>query len=65
MTAYTGQIVRIAAGCDTAWNRTKVSVMTPQALRCSALDRCATLHDQPMYNTAMYIYLKWFLRMVN
>ena len=55
MTTYTDQtpddaglIVRrpmglpITAGCDTAWIRTRVSVATPLALRCSALDRCAT-----------------------
>ena len=32
----------ITAGCDTAWIQTRVSVVTPLALRCSALDRCAT-----------------------
>ena len=43
-----GPIVRrpmglpIMAGYDTDWNRTRVSVVTPQALRCSAFDRCAT-----------------------
>ena len=31
----------ITPGCDTAWIRTRVSVVTPLALRCSALDRCA------------------------
>ena len=51
MTAYTGQTpdnsgpivlwimgLPIAAGCDTAWIRTRVSIVTPLALRCSALD---------------------------
>jgi hypothetical protein len=28
--------------CDTAWIRTRVSVVMPLALRCSTLDRCAT-----------------------
>ena len=23
------------------------------------------LDDQPMYNTVMYIYIKWFVRMLN
>ena len=32
----------ITAGCDTAWIWTRVSVVTPLALRCSALGRCAT-----------------------
>ena len=32
----------ITAGCDTAWIQTRVSVVTPLALRRSALDRCAT-----------------------
>jgi hypothetical protein len=32
----------ITVSCDTAWIRTTVSVVTPQALRCSALDHCAT-----------------------
>jgi hypothetical protein len=32
----------ITAGCDRAWNRIRVSVVTPLALRCSALDRCDT-----------------------
>jgi hypothetical protein len=32
----------ITAGCDTAWIQTRVSGVTPLALRCSALDRCAT-----------------------
>ena len=41
-----GPIVRrptgflIPAGCDTAWNWTRV--VTPLLLKCSALDRCAT-----------------------
>ena len=42
-----GPIVRcpmrlpITAGCDTTWKQTR-SVVTPLALRCSALDRCTT-----------------------
>ena len=32
----------ITAGCDTAWHRTRVSVVAPQAMRCCALDRSAT-----------------------
>ena len=32
----------ITAGCDTSWNQTRESIVTPLALRCSALDRCAT-----------------------
>ena len=32
----------ITAGCNTALIRTRVSAVTPLALRCSALDRCAT-----------------------
>ena len=32
----------ITASCDTAWNRTRVSVMMPLALRCRVLDRCAS-----------------------
>ena len=57
MTAYpdnTGTIVhrpmrlRSTAGCDTAWNRTRMSVVMPQALRCSALDRCATQEPFPL-----------------
>ena len=49
-----GSIVRrpvgypITAGCETAWNQTRVSEVTPQALRCSALDRCAT-RDNPIF----------------
>jgi hypothetical protein len=54
MTAYTGQtrttLGQLCAamglpnipGCDTTWNRTRVSVVTPQALRCRAFDRSAT-----------------------
>jgi hypothetical protein len=43
-----GQIVRrpmglpITASCDTAWIRTRVSIVMPQALRCSALTCCTT-----------------------
>nr|XP_046174331.1 neuropeptide-like protein C4orf48 homolog [Oncorhynchus gorbuscha] len=32
----------ITAGCDTAWIQTRVFVVMPIALRCGALDRCAT-----------------------
>jgi hypothetical protein len=32
----------ITAGCDTAWIQTRVSVVMRLALRCSALDHCAT-----------------------
>ena len=32
----------ITAGCDTAWNRTRVCSDDTLALRCSALDCCAT-----------------------
>jgi hypothetical protein len=52
MTAYPGQTwttlgqlcatlwdSQLWPGCDTAWNRTRVSVVTPISLRCSALDR--------------------------
>uniref|UniRef100_A0A8C7LDH9 Protein odr-4 homolog n=1 Tax=Oncorhynchus kisutch TaxID=8019 RepID=A0A8C7LDH9_ONCKI len=53
MTAYTGQtramlgqlcpaLWDLWASCDTAWIQTRVSVVTPLALRCSALDRCTT-----------------------
>ena len=58
MTAYPGQhwsIVRrpmglqITAGCDTAWIQTWVSVVTPLALRCSALDRSAIREPQNDY----------------
>ena len=35
------------SGCDTAWTRIRVSVVTPLALRCSALDRCTT--REPSY----------------
>ena len=45
MTAYTSQHwahrpmgLPSRAGCDTAWSQTRVSVVTPLALRCSALD---------------------------
>ena len=37
----------ITAGCDTAWIQTRVSVVTPQALRFSALDRCAPQEPRP------------------
>ena len=40
------------ASYDTAWSRTRVSVVTPLALRCSALDRCAT---REQYNTTINI----------
>ena len=32
----------ITAGCDTAWIRTRVSVVMPLALRCSVFDRRVT-----------------------
>jgi hypothetical protein len=32
----------ITASCDTAWIWTRVSIVTPLALSCRALDRCAT-----------------------
>ena len=44
----TGQIVHfpmglpIMASCDTAWNWTRMPVVTPLALRYSALDHCTT-----------------------
>ena len=37
---------QITASCDTAWIRTRGSVVTPLALRCSALDRCTTREPQ-------------------
>jgi hypothetical protein len=42
----------ITAGCDTAWNQTRVCIVMPLALRCSALDCCATLDllSQLVYN---------------
>jgi hypothetical protein len=40
----------ITAGCDTAWNQTRVAVVTTLVLRCSALDRCATREPQDMYS---------------
>ena len=46
--ANAGPIVRrsmglpIPAGCDRGWIRPRASVVTPPALRCSALDRWAT-----------------------
>ena len=39
----------ITVGCDTAWIWTRVSVVAPQALRCSAFDRCATREPQLLY----------------
>ena len=44
MAAHTGQI-RMPYGTpnhDTAWIQTRVSVVMPLALRCKALDHCAT-----------------------
>ena len=52
-----GPIVRrpmglpITASCDTAWNQTRVSVVTRLAPRCSALDRCATQDPQHLCQT--------------
>ena len=43
-----GPIVRcpmglpITSGCDTAWNQTIGTIVTPLVLRCSALDHCVT-----------------------
>ena len=61
MTAYTGQTrttlgrlcaalwgLPITASCDTAWIRTWVSVVTPEALRCSALDLCVPFGIYPV-----------------
>ena len=43
----------ITPGCDTAWIRTRVSVVTPLALRYSALDHCAT-QESPMMSEALF-----------
>ena len=50
----------ITAGCETAWIQTRVSVVTPQALRCGALERCAT-HEPPLlqYVTNIILNLLW------
>jgi hypothetical protein len=34
--------LQIMAGCDTAWIRTRVSLVMPKALRCNALNCCTT-----------------------
>ena len=54
MAAYTGQtwttLGQLCAALwdyDTAWIRTRVSVVTPLALRYSALDRHATREPKP------------------
>ena len=62
----TGPIVRrpvglpIPASCDTAWIRTRVSVVMPLALRCSALDCCASRESQ-MSAQELFVgsFMKW------
>jgi hypothetical protein len=51
MTAYAEPMLRrpmglpIMAGSDTAWNRTRMSVVTPQALRCCATRETKKVHS--------------------
>ena len=47
--------LRNTTGCDTAWIWTRVSVVKPLTLRCSALDCCATrlsYHSLTMHGSA-------------
>jgi hypothetical protein len=54
----------IKAGWDTAWIWTRVSVVMPLALRCSALDRCTTREPPRQFFTTVTIWdfcLKYYI----
>ena len=46
--------LRITAGCDSVWIRTRVSGVTSEAWRCSALDRCATQEPYVLLELAKF-----------
>ena len=57
--------LQITVGCDTAWIWTRVSVVMPLALRCSALDRRATKEPSGAKEKPTTLHWSWMNKYQN